>query len=258
MLIVAGHKQVRKTAGLAADYCPICRDFRAFEVTVLRQVPHVYYVPMGAGKLLAHELECIECRSVLGVNDPGYIGYSKTFVRDVAELAALTNPDIISRNRSRLDQMTRLAAGRISGPERRDMIREPFEALDYMVQKRWGRGSTPMLALFAIAVAFLLAGVAVASAAAGNGGVFVAGVLAVPAAGAAVVAVMSMRRGPRRWVSRHIHPRLAAALLPLDPTRVELSRALDDMRRAKRIIGRRVRAEDLAADLERVRAGVRA
>lgn len=253
MLIIAGHKQVRKTAGLAADYCPICRDFRVFEVTILRRVPHLYYVPLASGQTIAHELECTDCRSVLGVNDPGYTGYSKTFVRDVAELARLTNPDVVSRNRSRLEQMDRFAEGRVSGRERRDMIREPFEALDYMVQKRWGRGSTPVLALLAIAAAVLLTGMAVASAAAGNGGIYVAAVLALPAAGAVVGAAVSIRQGPRRWVSRHIHPRLAAALLPLDPTRVELSRALDDMRRAKRIIGKRVRAEDLAADLERAR-----
>ncbi len=258
MFIVAGHKQSRKMAGLAADFCPICRDFRAFEVTIVRHVPHLYYIPMASGKVLAHELECVTCRSLLGVQDPGFTGYSATYVSDLAELARLTNPDLVSRSRGHLERHERLAAGTLNERERRDMIRETFEALDYMVQKRWGRGSAPMLALFAIAVAFLITGVAVASAAAGNGGIYVAGVLAVPAAGAACVAAIGMRRGPRLWVSRHIHPRLAAALLPLDPTRAELSRALDDMRRAKRIIGKRVRADVLAADLERVRAGGRA
>jgi hypothetical protein len=260
VLIIAGHKQVRKVAGFAADFCPICRDFRAFEVAAVRKVPHVYYIPVSAGGVVVHELECLRCRTLLGIHDPGHTGHSRGWIADLAELARLTNPDVMARNRGRLDQLDRLHRGELADRERRDMIREPFEALDYMIQRRHAKGAVPVLAIVAIAAAVLFIGSAVGSVAGGNGGnggPIAATVFTILAAATGAFALWSLRTGPRRWARKHIHPRLAAALIPLSPTERELSAALEQMRQAKRIIARRIRSSDLYADLERIRAGGR-
>lgn len=251
MFIVAGHKKVRTIAGLAADYCPICRDFRAFEVTTVKNVPHLYYVPVAPGAVLAHEIECIACRSLFGVHDPAYAAYSRTFVADLADLARLTNPDVVSRNRLRVELADRLGRGQLSEPERRAMLREPFEALDYMVQKRWGAGSIPTFAGLAIIAAVFLIPISALSWSAGQGNQGTAAALAGLAAVFVVAALLSLRRGPRQWIRRHVHPRLAAALIPLSPSREELAWALDQMKEARRTIGRRIRLDDLAEDLDR-------
>jgi hypothetical protein len=254
VLIIVGARRVRKHLGLAADFCPICRDYRAFDVAEMRQVPHLYYVPLGRGKTLASELECTRCRSVYAGGEAAYVAYAQSLTRDMAELARQTNPDIVSRSRVRLDAEDRLRAGRLKPQERAVLIAEPFAALDYMVRRRWGRGrfSGGAVAAVAAAVGLLVAALAMAASRHGRDAALVLGALVIPASAIAAVALLN---GPRAWVRRHIQPRLVAALLPLDPSAEELAAALEGVRPGSAAIASRVEAGALLAALERARGG---
>lgn len=240
--------------GLAADFCPICRGFRAFHVTEVRKVAHLYYIPLGRGTTLMRELECVGCGSLIGAGDRQYPAYSNTFVADVVELARETNPDVLAVNRGRLELEDRLAQGALSSDERAALIAEPMVSLDYMLTKKWGKGSISGAAALAVGAAIFLSFAAAATWMTPGGSVEAAILVTVLAVASIIAAGVALRFGPRRWVRRHLHPRLVAALLPLDPSLEEIARAVEDARRAKRIIGRRLSPTELFADLARARA----
>lgn len=240
--------------GLAADFCPICRDFRAFHVTEVRKVAHLYYVPLGRGSTLMREIECVGCRSLIGAGHRQYAAFSTNDAADVVELARETNPDVMSMNRPRIDLEDRLAEGALTADERAALIAEPFQCLDYMVSKKLEKGSLSAAAALAIGAAVVLALTAVAAWTMPGGRVEAAILVTALAVAAAIAAGALLRFGPRRWVRRHIHPRLVAALLPLDPSLEEVARAVHESRRAKRMIGKRLSPTELFADLARARA----
>lgn len=256
VIIVAGHRTSRKEMGLVADFCPVCRDFRAFHVTEVRKVAHLYWVPVGRGKTQVRELQCRVCASVMGTTDRDYPAYSKTFRADVVELARETNPDIMSLNRARLELEDRLAEGKLARADRDALIAEPFLVLNYMVHKKWpSRGSMPVTAGVAIIAALFLIPAAIATWVGGSGRMEPAVILTGLAGLALLTAVVSIVKGPGKWVRRHIHPRLVAALLPLDPAPEEVARVLEEVRRGKLTIGRRVKPAELSTDLARARSG---
>ena len=250
VLIIAGAKKVRKQLGAAADFCPICREYRAFLVTEVRQVPHLYYIPVGAGKTLAAEVECSRCHSIFEGTAGGYAGYSRAFIRDLPELARLTNPDIVSRTRPRIEAEDRVRSGHLSDDERGALILEPFVALDYMVRRKWGRGTLSGAAVAALAAVagLLVAAIIVGASGHGRDVALVLGAMVVPATAAAAVALFN---GPGAWVRRHIQPRLVAALLPLNPSAEEIAAALEQARLGSVSLARRVDAIGLRAALER-------
>lgn len=255
MMIVAGHKTSRKAMGLAADFCPICRDFRAFHVTEIRKVAHLYWVPVGRGTTQVREIQCRSCASVMATTDRGYPAYARRLVADVVELARETNPDIMSLNRPRLELEDRLAEGKLARADREVLIAEPFLVLNYMVHKKWGsRGSMPAMAAIAVVAALFLIPAAIVAWVSNHGRTDAAAILSVLAGLAVLTAVVSFIKGPGKWIRRHIHPRLIAALLPLDPTPEEIARILEETRRGKYTIGRRVRPAELSADLARARS----
>lgn len=63
MLIIWGSKVVRKLVDRAPVLCPICRTITASEYLVVRRIEHLYYVPIGRGKVLGHECLCHTCRT---------------------------------------------------------------------------------------------------------------------------------------------------------------------------------------------------
>jgi hypothetical protein len=61
MHIIAGMKQVEQVRGMVADFCPICREVRAFQLIRIGLVSHIYYVSSGAGTLAGYVIRCNEC-----------------------------------------------------------------------------------------------------------------------------------------------------------------------------------------------------
>ena len=72
MFIVWGKKRVERNQGLVADFCPICREVRAFQLIRVGLASHVYYVSFGEGKLAGHIIRCNECRVKLAVDPTRY------------------------------------------------------------------------------------------------------------------------------------------------------------------------------------------
>ena len=56
-----GRKRREDHLGFVADFCPICREVRPFRLLAIRMVPHLFFIPMGSGRLECHVRVCLEC-----------------------------------------------------------------------------------------------------------------------------------------------------------------------------------------------------
>jgi len=73
MLIVWGTKIRKRNEGYCADFCPVCRAVRAFSITELNKVSHLYYIPLGRGESVGKEKACTVCRSPMSVESGGVL-----------------------------------------------------------------------------------------------------------------------------------------------------------------------------------------
>src|SRR5258706_11462307 len=94
MFIVWGTKRTERKQGLVADFCPICRDLRAFQLIRIGLASHVYYVAFGEGKLAGFLIQCQECRVSLKADPTTYATTEKRRVTDLEVLIQETFPKL--------------------------------------------------------------------------------------------------------------------------------------------------------------------
>ena len=58
MLFIWGKKRVERNIGKVADFCPICREVRMFQLIRVGVADHIYYVSFGEGY---HTLQRMRC-----------------------------------------------------------------------------------------------------------------------------------------------------------------------------------------------------
>lgn len=247
MFIVWGRKIRRRTAGYVADYCPLCRAKRAFELQDVRSAAHVYYVSLGSGKLVGHERKCEECGTSFQANPTSYASVSRTRASP-DELERLTFPNLDAAIKEQVALDERIRRQRLTPAERQSLIKAPFVYLSPKVERRFA--ATQLDARAGIALA---AGVAL---------VFLGGlgarqwalvapelVLLVCVAGGIALVVWQVLASGSRFMRREIVPVLARSLKPLEPTQEEIELVLKEFRRVKHKIGRKLRVADLMAGM---------
>lgn len=255
-MIVLGTTRKRRQLGHVAEFCAICRDFRPVTVTRLSEVAHLYYIPLGRGRTVLHELKCRTCGTVTAAERASYAGFVKEPPADIADLAEATNPDIMETYESRLNLEDRLEKGRVTRAERLSLIAEPLTALEFMVKQK-ASGSIPTAAGVAIIAALALGTCAAVAWGSGRGAQSVAVTFSVLTACAAGVAVVSFRNGHGRWIRRWAIPRVVQALRSIRPSREELAEVFAGLRAARLTVGRRLRPDEVwnALEADRARAG---
>ncbi len=235
MFIVWGRKIVRKSLGYVLDFCPICRERRAFRLHRVGSAGHVYYISLGEGDLVGYSRTCTECKLLYSASIETYVRAVKSYT-DLRDLERQTYPDFEAKRQGRLEMERRLRVEprSFTPEERAELLLEPFELLgprfeDHTSQLRFDLPATAtligvILALFAcfpIAERF---------------GIGDLGRLLIPVAVVGLgVVIWQVLAGKGRYVRREILPLLARALRPLQPTDAELlgTIALQKKQRAK-------------------------
>jgi hypothetical protein len=232
MFIVWGSKLRYPKIGYAADFCPICRDFREFRVHETREVSHVYYVPLGKGKLVGFRLDCPDCGVQLFQDELAIEDTIPSPSSSIDESISVTNPTIKEEYAKRMAIEKELASGALpEDPEIRSaLLFEPFEAL----APEMARGSAETridlpgsLGCLGTIVAAILAGFATPFLAKTFGGgpaaeetvIFV--ILGVGLVGT-VYTFWQLHLSARRWLEKRIIPKINRALAPLRPTTAEI------------------------------------
>lgn len=242
MFVVWGRRITRKRLGYVADFCPVCRVQRAFELQAVRSTRHVYYLSLSRGQIVGYERKCRECGTSFKANAAAYTSVSKT-CQPLEELKQLTFPTLDAATQEQLQLEERIRRQRLSSSERHALIKAPFLFLSPKVERRFS--STHIdggVGLALIAAIALLLGAPLAGKLLPDSGVIVF-VIAL-AIGLALVIWQVVESGSR-FMRKEIVPVLAKSLEPLRPTSEELQAVLGELKQVKQKIGRKLKASEL-------------
>ena len=257
MLIIWGKKKVETPLGRVADFCPICRDIRAFEVFRAGMAGHIYGMKLSDGKLLGHVKQCKCCGLRLGADPKHYERFEDISTTDLDVLIIRTFPAVRKQfaERLALEEQVRRKSGPLPPEIRQQFLLEPFILYNGVVET-WFAGNVPLDApsglgclgtIVVSGVLFFLAGAVESEVFRDR--LFLA-LLAVFAIGTVWTLVQFYLR-PHHRVRRKILPFLALALKPLEPTRDELADCLAKCVRLRMKIGQAIKPEQILAEMQR-------
>jgi hypothetical protein len=250
MFIVWGKKHVYKKMGFVADFCPLCRNVRAFQLDRVGLAGHVYYVTVSQGELVGHARTCMTCKTILNGNPALYREVSKRLV-DLSELQRSTFPNLRTYHAERLalEQSIKLSPGTIPADTRRALLKEPFLLLHPIVEKRFSstqidkHTGLTLLAMFVLLPFISVIGKQLAPTYEGEIflGFLIAGVAAVSVQG-------FLQTG--RYFDKKIFPILVPALKPLKPTTEEMTSVAAELRKAGSTFGMKLKLPALLESLQ--------
>ena len=251
MFIVWGKKIVYRTVGHVADFCPICRGQRAFEIRRIGSAGHVYYISLGEGELVGFERTCSDCGTALNADPQAYASVSKQ-AQPLPALAASTFPNYaeVLRERTELERRVQESPGLLSPEERRSLIAQPFVLLSPKVERRFSSTHIDRNVGLAILGAFLLFMFGSAAARAVAPDSADGAVLLLLALGIGVVIWQGLGAS-RRFMRREVIPQLARALRPLRPRETEMQAVLAELKQMRHKLGSKLVLADLQEQLAR-------
>lgn len=256
MIVIHGTKVQRRLRGQATAFCPICRLPAQLSVSSVCRVSHVYYIPLGRGNHVADEARCQQCGTLFGAA-PGAMKENPFPATDVESAMQMLPPEAVDGLMGRMEVEERLADGTLSPEERLQLIAEPFLVLEYQFQIGVKGGSRE--SLIAVAVVLWLAATAAAiilwsdvkSMGRRPHGSMTQWAIACTALAAGLLAltIYLIVTQKRHVASGAMLDRLTSALLPLQPTEVELETVRQLLRTSKSAFAASLRWEELVRRL---------
>jgi hypothetical protein len=247
MFITWGTKVVKKRLGRVADFCPICRDLRPFDITKLDSFSHIYGIPVSHGATLGFRRRCERCTIELDDEADAHEYYSRDRDASVGTLMATAGPRLRERMRHRLAQEKCMLAGGLSKEERAELLMEPFLCLNAWTDGQGravekDRASTRCLLgalVLPILILCLSESTRLLSVETERKAAIVAGI-------AFLLAALYLRATVHgRFARRVLIPRLAETLGPLRPSNVELDKTIGLLKNKRLRIGKAVNPRTL-------------
>ncbi|MBS0336689.1 MAG: FHA domain-containing protein [Proteobacteria bacterium] len=130
MFLIWGEQNTEKKLGYVAEYCATCRDVRAVKVLRVGRTSHLFYVPLGRGRLLGYDGVCRRCELRFGVEITDYPAFEQDKNADLIELVRKTNPKLLAGNDAALAAWRRMNA-----------VREPFLRYNHNLLQRYLAGA---------------------------------------------------------------------------------------------------------------------
>ncbi|KQZ34174.1 hypothetical protein [Duganella sp. Root1480D1] len=242
MFIVWGRKITRRTLGYVADFCGVCRVPRAFRMTRLGSVGHVYYISFGEGNLVGHERACTSCGAFSEADVNAYAGISKSS-GSLESLKRETFPglDAALEQRLALEVRVQTAPHLLSAEERMGLIFSPFNLLSPKVERHFATmrmdGGVALAIAGGIGLCFLVPAIGGAISPEYGPPGFLLGLVA----GFGLLIWQLLAAGGR-FMRKEIVPLLAQSLSPVKPNEAEIERALGEFKRAGHKIGKKLKA----------------
>jgi len=243
MLIIHGQYQRPRVLGYVADYCAHCRDLKAFAYKEIRLVSHLYFIPLGRGKVQGQAITCTTCGTMFEAEASRYRNVLPSLMMaSVEELAHATNPQALVEMAERLEREARMLAGELSAQDRMQIIVEQLLVGDLQVQARKAQVHFDLRSIL-ILLALIVDGTAVLCVLLSNTTtsgflsdvVTIAVVLVIILFGALV---HSLATDPARFIRRKLREPLAKSLATLSPSLDELTAALLYLKQHKRTLGK--------------------
>jgi len=145
MFIVFGEKKVLRKIGYVAERCPTCDSIQSVRIHRLGMAPHIFWLPLGRGRLAEYYGVCQQCSNELAIDPTDYLALAKKPADNLTNLLIETNPKLDPRNRSAVDAFDRFRR-----------IRDPLMRANQVLLDRGSKGTrfdrTSGLALLASVV----------------------------------------------------------------------------------------------------------
>ena len=245
MLIVWGKQYTYRKLGYVADFCPVCRKPRAFKVTRVGLVGHIYYVSVGDGEEVGFERKCQKCPVILNADLADYASIpNKQLPMD--ELLKLTYPDLQEAYRSRLDleEKVQKFPALLTHEERAALIRNPFIVMSPVAQRRLDKFRIDLNMIIAVVLMIamlmlvppLIERFSFEHAPAAYLTCLALGILSV---------LWQVATAGRRYVVREIAPVLGISLKILKPTEAELTAAFKELGQNDNKVVRKLKVTDI-------------
>jgi hypothetical protein len=249
MFFIWGTKVVRKRIGFVADFCPICRAPQPFKLNRVGAASHVYYVSLGSGKLIGHEIQCLTCGTALKTDPRKYAAHSKKECA-INELLELTFPNLRETYKAELALEEKVKADPLSlaPEERREQLFTPFILVSPKVEKRFASThidkETCMVLLGAIILAIFTPKYAESLFGIDSGAV----ALSILGVGF-ILFIFQLAISGRRYIRKQIIPVVAKGLSPIRPSQEELNATLAELKQIGHKVGKKIKLSDLWAEV---------
>jgi hypothetical protein len=263
MIFVWGRKRTERKQGKVADFCPVCREIRSFELIRVGIAGHVYYVSFGEGQLAGYIVCCDYCRLGMGAQPTRYQSAEKRYVGDLENLIHTTFPTLRSDMAPRLaleEQLKRTRTA-ISNEQRGRFLLEPFGLLNPQVESRFGNSSAfdkqsglGCLGTVLVGGGLFFGSLAFRGSAQDN--LLIAAAILFGLG--TIYTFAQLHFAPQRFVKAKILPVLVRALEPLEPTQDEIKGCLDQCKSTGMKIGSALKPVQIWNELQsRALAGAR-
>lgn len=245
-MLIWGTQTVYRKLGHVADFCPVCRTQQAFLLRRIGSAGHVYFISLGQGKLIGHDITCHNCRTTLEATPTLYRDVADARPFSLAQLAQQTFPDYqtVYAERLELEQAIRFNPFSLAPQDRHRLIREPFLLLAPKLEQRadffrlnWSN-ALALLALVLMPILLLQLAEKLQLPE------MAASCLLLGAVGGVLIAWYHFSNSTR-FVQRHLLPQLARALLPLRPSQHEITAVLRELNKQGFRIGKKLKAPAL-------------
>ena len=252
-MMIYGTKILYSPIGWVADFCPICRRLERFQLIEVRKAFHVNTAILSEEHLF-HWIRCTSCASPMLTDRGRYTVISQLPQKPVASMAAVTMPDLSVKLGARLHLERQVQSGAaISAQSRAWLMAEPFQVVDWLLWEDRARGTyfagpsawgciaaMSLITLF-LPLYALLNWLSVSPSTTDS---ILKGVGLLIAA-SALYSFVNLKLRRRRFARLEIIPRLARALKPLHPAKLELQEMLSAYRKTRRREGRWINVEPL-------------
>lgn len=243
-----------------ADFCPICREIRPFQLVRVGMASHIYYVSFGEGKLAGHIIRCGTCGVELSVDPTRYATTENDPRIGLEALIRDTFPGLRELHAERLKVEDRIKRARASltQDERNRLMMEPFALLNPLVEQRFANSTEMDKPAGLGCLGTLLVG----------GGLFFGSLAfrgptqdriliaaAILFAVGTIYTFVQMHLGPSRFFRARVLPSLLKSLKPLKPTREEIAGCIDRCNTLGLKIGKVAKPSEVWGRLERAIAG---
>ncbi len=235
MYIPWGPKTTHRPLGRVADFCPLCRGFRPFQLSQAETSRSLYSVPYGPRQVLGFVRTCEDCGMETKADPATYRARLSDPGADLDALIAETNPEIRRNWAARLLLEDRIRARKLGPGERVAILREPFDWANEALERRNAEGQLDRPTGFGCLLTFLAPAACLGLLPLAWHGSTEAIEAATLALGALCLAFtfLAIVTDGKRYYRRSILPRLVDAVRPLDPSAEEVDAIFESLRGAR-------------------------
>ena len=254
MFIFWGTRKTIRKAGYVADFCPICRDIKMFQLSRVGMASHVYGLSFGKGKLVGHDKKCVDCGIELQADPAIYKDIQKKQdVGRIDDLATATFPNVREAYADRLTLEAQLTKDPMSvdANTRGSVIMEPFNLLAPIVEARFSAtridryvGITLLLTIVLTILVTKIFKVLFPSALEYQTNVF----LITFGLGILATFIQGFKSGGR-YMRKEIYPKIVRSLQSIKPSQAELEAVFAELKRMDFKMSKKAKLKDLLQEL---------